>query len=75
MSMTPCSAYIVAGGICRNGFPQHHGVCTGNVACHCCGRHGDSVPACQREDLGKAWLDDAGLPRLAKSQQAGEVKP
>lgn len=55
-----CSAYVPGPALCTNGFPQN-GACRGS-ACHCCGNPTDKLPACMREDLGKPWINDNGLP-------------
>jgi hypothetical protein len=57
----PCSSYR-QGGLCADGFPQNT-FCVG-YRCHGCGRLTDAIPACMREDLGPAWIDETGLPRM-----------
>jgi hypothetical protein len=70
--MSQCSAYKPGPNLCANGFPQN-AACMG-FKCPSCGRPSDIVPACQREDLGPAWLDESGKPRHAMApatQQEG----
>ena len=54
-----CSAYV-PGGLCSNGFPQNAG-CRPK-RCDRCGQWTATVPLCQREDIGPAWVDDTGFP-------------
>jgi hypothetical protein len=63
--MTECRSLIPGRGLCRDGFPT-------NGACHgwrcSCGKHwvaDTQPPACMRDDLGPAWIDDAGRPKFS----------
>lgn len=64
MNGNQCSALVPGQNICRNGFPQNS-ACYG-FTCPACGKHTNTVPACLREDLGPAWIDDTGRPKFSK---------
>ncbi len=58
-----CIAFVEGPSLCTNGFPQS-AICRGSV-CNTCGKHPDTVPACQNEDILPMWIDDSGYPKYS----------
>ena len=64
-----CRSYVPGQQICMDGFPIN-GACFG-AKCESCGAWfaDKNPPACVRDDFTpKHLIDDAGMPRLAKSR-------
>jgi len=63
--LQPCQSYR-PGSVCRDGFPFSAVTACSGIVCPTCGRPDGRLSPCQREDLGPAWIDEDGFPRMAK---------
>ncbi len=65
-----CKSYRLGEMVCADGFPQN-GACNPRP-CHDCGKWGDKLPNCQRENLSAPFINpDTGAPALYRGNVYG----